>query len=91
VDGAGIARILLSIPSTTKVVVEFVYPDMVKVQFICPPDRALKAVEDFLANYYRGHAISIPASEPAQAKAYEVNFKEWFEKTLADLRGRKKS
>ena len=85
-DGADVARVFLSIPSTRKVVLEFVYPDMVDVRLICPPDRALPVAEEFLAKYYGGRKISIRVSGPAQAKPYELNFKEWFERTLADLR-----
>ena len=87
IDGADIARIFLTIPSPRKVVVDFAYPDRLDVQFICPPERALQAVEEFLGKYYGGHKISIRISEPAQAQSYEVTFKQRLEKTLADLRG----
>jgi hypothetical protein len=87
IDGADIARIFLSFHSSRKVVLDIAFPDGVNVQFICPPERALQAVEEFLAKYYGGHKISIWVSEPAQAKSYEVTFKEWLEKTLAHLRG----
>ena len=87
IDGADIARIFLSFHSTRKVVVDIAYADGVNVQFICPPERALQSVEEFLAKYYGGHKISIRVSEPAQAESHAVTFKEWLEKTLAGLRG----
>ena len=91
IDGADVARIFLSIPSARKVVLDFAYPDMVDLQFICPPDRVLPAAEKFLAKYYGGHKVAIRLSEPTRAMPHEVNFKEWLEKTLADLRERTQS
>ena len=49
IDGADAARIFISIPSTRKVVLDLAYPDMIDVQFICPPDRVLQVVEEFLS------------------------------------------